>query len=72
MRKKLEPIPWYMKPVNPSPVVTSIILAGGVAVAYNVMIAAGRWYDRVIPGIAERVELAKITADTVLGDDDED
>ena len=72
MRKKIEPIPWYQKPVNPSPIISSVIIASAVAVAYNAVTAVSRWYDKVVPGFIEKAEIAKITADTVLGTDDDD
>lgn len=72
MGRKAEMIPWYMKPINPSPIVSGAILAAAAAFAYTAATSVGRWYDRVVPGIVEKAEIAKLTADTVLNGDDEE
>lgn len=75
--KKLPPIlPWYQRHANPSVLMSGVLITGAVMAAYSAYRYAGRWYERVVPGMIERVELTKATADAVLGryddEDDED
>lgn len=69
MFKKRTIMPWYLRPVNPSPIISSLILTGAVMVAYNAVTACSRWYDRVVPGAIEKVEIAKMTADALEEDE---
>lgn len=66
--KKVVPV----APVIPSPITTSIIIAASSAVAYNVVRAVGRWYDRVVPAAVEKAAVAKMTVDVIRDDGAED